>query len=417
MKDDEFISVDALLEEFEGAPFENLSFEEWNAKVENPKFRIYYPSQFSREAPELKFDEPKDGSAPKKDGSGMAKFTFSKMHEQHGKGRESSCVVTTPAMHAASGFRESDTGNGFVKSIKGILDLNNPHHRQFWYGCMNPIIAKCALMMLENPGKWGLSCPKYGPDANRNTKKFTEHFNDAMKSFFDLIRFPKISETEIDILSPNRIFYMNPLEYYDEKKEKWNRMKTFLPGSTEPVSMDAIENICKGWMIKNGKAVKGKPKGFEYSADLLITRVVRTSGNSIQIKILNLYIHRFYTTVYKGGRETKHLATLEGRLQNDFSRFVGLEGFKDESEPRQTRAAKSGFNPMIGNESNSQTEQPAEEVPTNVPDVSLTQPMQKTSEASEQRQAESTSSGGKTLPARKFTGFKKPGAAASASDA
>lgn len=409
IKDAEFIEFpEEFLEEFDKAPWDMLSFEEYNASIEDPKFRIYYPTDFRRTCPTMKFDEPKNGSAPKADGSGDAKFTFSKIHEDDGKGHTSSCIVTSPAMHAPSGYKESDTGNGLVKSIKGILDFNNPHHRHFWFKTMTDVIRNCAESTLAFPGMFGLSSEVFGPDADKNSKKYKKALEAAINSFFELIRLPKIGEKEYDRTSTKRTFYINPLVWYNEKKKAWNNMKVYLPGSSEVTSLEALENICKGWIVKDGRVVMGKPKGFEFSVDLLITRIVRTSGNSIQVKGLSLYIHRFYKSERKGARETKQLQSLQGRLKNDFDRFLGLEGFKDETQKKENQQ-KPKFNPMSSS-SESIPVAKAEVIPSDVPDQSQLEGKGKAEDTEVKTGGDeaSESSSTKSVPtARKFSAFGK----------
>jgi hypothetical protein len=358
-------------------------------------------------APLMKFDPPKSGTSLKKDGSGeMAKFTFSKIHEPVGKGRERSYVITSPAMISPSGFKESDTGNGLVKSIKAILDFNNPHHRHFWFGPMTEIITSCTMHILQNPTEYGFTFEALAPDADLSSKKNARIFEDVFNKFFPLLRLPKIGEKEFDRASTRRTFYINPLMFYDDKKKVQNNMKVFLPGSSESISLDQLENICKGWIPKNGKVVKGKLKGFEFSIDLLISRMVRTSGNSIQVKGLNLYIHRFFKSESKGARESKQLQSLQGRLTSDFDRFAGLEGFKDETE-RITPLNLKKINPMAGSASSEERSQKATEIPpTDFPTENFTEGGGKSHDAGTN---ESKTSSKPASSVRKFTPFKRAG--------
>lgn len=400
---------ESLLEDFPRAPWEELTFEQWNEKIEEAKakFRIYYPAAFTMNAPPMKFEAPKSDTAPKKDGSGeMAKFLFSKIHEPLGRGREMSYVITSPAMIAPSGYKESDTGNGLVKSIKGTLDFNNPQHRHFWFGTMTEVISMCTMHILQYPTEYGFTFEALPPDADMTSKKNIRIFEDVFNKFFPLLRLPKIGEKEFDRESTRRIFYINPLMYYDPKKKVQNNMKVFLPGSSESTSLDCLENICKGWLPKNGRVVKGKPKGFEFTVDLLVSRIVRTSGNSIQIKGLNLYIHRFFKAESKGARESRQLTALQGRLANDFNRFAGLEGFKDETVKAAPSKLKK-INPMAGSNGEGQDTKAEEKPPSDLPDENFARAGGKSAVANVEQPDSKTPAKTATSSTRKFTSFKR----------
>lgn len=315
-------------EEFDKANWKNYTFEEWNESITEEKRRIYYPSIFTMICPEIKFDPIKEDSKPKKDNSGeMAAFRFIKMHELKNNNKAISLTVTTPAFTTDGGFRDHDTGNGTVKSIKSSFDYNNPHHRHFWIEIVQQILNKTADEMLRDPSKFKIKCDPYLTPEDRLKKKYQSDFEKTLESITDVFRFPKVGEKQDDRTSTSRMFYVNPLIYTDPKTGEINETKVYLPGSKTPVSLNVLENICKGYMFVDGKIVRGKPKGFEFSAQLLFSRLTFTSKSAMQIKATAIYIHRFYKSTTGSNKDERHLNTLQDRIQADSERFLGLEGF------------------------------------------------------------------------------------------
>lgn len=376
LKDCEFIDFGELEEDFPKCEFVTQSFEDYNESIEDLKKRIYFPSEMTMEVPKLIFTEPKTDTHVKDDGT-SGKHTVMRIKESNGRGKGSSLIITTGALICPKGYVESDTGNGIVKSIKAEFNMNNPHDRHFKLCVIDGIIDECAYGVLASPTDFGLTCEAYDSTADKTSKPFKKAFDAARNLFTDPFRLVKIGEKEVDRESPVRILYINPLNYYNKEKDQLNEMKVFLPGASEPISPSILENICKGWHKKNGEIVKGKPKGFEASFDLLITRVVRTSGTSVQIKGLNLYIHRFFDIDFKSAKTEKHLQGLQGRLNADFEQYDGLENFVDvteKSNEEKPTQDNEQFNPMGKSSSISLTtpnKKEEEEVPLDVPEINL----------------------------------------------
>lgn len=413
----EFIGFGELEEDFPKCEFLIQLFEEYNESIEDPKKRIYFPSEMTMEVPTLIFTEPKTDTHVKDDGT-TGKHTVMKLKESNGRGKGSSLIVTTGALICSKGYVESDTGNGIVKSVKAEFNMNNPHDRHFKLCVFDGIIDECAYGVLASPTDFGLTCESYDSTADRTTKSFKKAFEAARNLFTDPFRLVKIGEKEVDRESPVRILYINPLNYYNKEKDQLNEMKVFLPGATEPISPSILENICKGWHKKNGEIVKGKPKGFEASFDLLVTRVVRTSGTSVQIKGLNLYIHRFFDIDFKSAKTEKHLQGLQGRLNADFEQYDGLENFVDETEEKQEDKPTQDnfqFNPMGKSNVKSHVTTPnkkvEEEVPTDIPDINISNVDGENDESGETdnlNTKDETTEVVETKAPRKFSRMKRP---------
>jgi hypothetical protein len=312
------------------------NFEEWNEKQE-PIKRIYYPREFSLEPPKIKFDEAKKDTAPKNDGSGgTAEFKKIMIKEPRPGGKDRSVVVSTPAMIAPSGYKETNTGTDFVKSIKAILDMDNPHHRYWWYRVMDPIVTACADATLSAPGLFDLKCQKYATEADRRHKNYPAHLADAKKQFCDIIRIPKTAE-EFDLTSPKRIFYLNPMNIpaaeatENTKARPANEMAVFIGGQKK--TMEELEHLCMGYTsVKDPVTGESKielknPCGFEFSAELLITRVFRASKTSLQIKVKNIYIHRFFRIPRGESAAMIKAKSIAEKIHSDFEQF-DLKGFK-----------------------------------------------------------------------------------------
>lgn len=410
-----FIGFGELEEDFPKCKFLIQSFEEFNESIEDPKKRIYFPSEMTMEIPKLIFTVPKTDSHIKEDGT-SGKHTVMGLKESNGRGKGSSLIITTGALICPKGYVESDTGNGIVKSIKAEFNMNNPHDRHFKLCIIDGIIDECAYGVLASPTDFGLTCEAYDSTADRSTKSFKKAFDAARNLFTDPFRLVKIGEKEVDRESPVRILYINPLSYYNKEKDQLNEMKVFLPGTSEPISPSVLENICKGWHKKNGEIVKGKPKGFEASFDLLVTRVVRTSGTSVQIKGLNLYIHRFFDIDYKSAKTEKHLQGLQGRLNADFEQYNGLENFVDpteESNEGKPTQDNIQFNPMGKSSNNSHTtpnKNIEHEVLPDVPDINtfdVKDKNEKSTESFDSTTKEEIPAGIETKAPRKFSRMKK----------
>lgn len=410
----EMLSVPELYrEEFPRANFEDLTFEEWNEQQE-PKFRIYTVSDFNVESPEISMSQPTAGSKLKPDGT-VANFTFSKLKTVGGKGREEACMIHTPSMIAPGGYRKNDTGNGDVTSVKAIMDFNNPHHRQFWFGCMEPILENIACEMMTSPGSWGLDGSRLErlPKGEKPSNSYKRAMEKARDKICKILRVPKISKTQNDDTSTKRIFYMNPLDIpemtdKEGKKIPKNQAKVYMPGDDErPTTLAALENYCKGFLLKDGKVYLAKPKGFEFSAKLLLSRVTRTSNSSLQIKFASIYIHRFFNIERNNAADKLHLSNLDGRINVDVDRYLGLENFKEVVEEDPTaKTSKRGFNPMVGNETHNDEEEYA-------PDAESLHDSTSTSNASAPPSTEASTastSRSKFIPARKFTPLRKPAA-------
>lgn len=393
----------AFTDVYEDAPFQELTFEEWNEQQE-PKFRIYTVSDFDMQTPDIIIGDVTQGSKLKPDGQ-TANFCFSKIKVSKGKGREESCMIQTPSMIAPGGYRKTDTGNGEVTSVKAIMDLNNPHHRQFWFGCLEPMLEKLAINMLTNPVPWGIDCPKTDP----TSKNFEKNLEKARDGICKILRVPKVSKTEADNTSTKRIFYINPLDIpeskdKDGKKIPGNQARIFMPGDDEhPVSLATLENYCKGFFLKDGQVCRSKPKGFEFSAKLLVSRLMHTSKNSLQIKLASVYIHRFFNIERNNAFDKNHLSNLEGRINVDVDRYIGLENFRDEDEESApSKSSKRGFNPMVSDETHNEED--------DAPDMESLHESSSTPQASAPAEvpapATSTTKS-KFIPARKFTPVRK----------
>lgn len=331
IKELEFVGIQ-IYDMIEDHRIENLTFEEWNEK-QISKNRIYHPTAFTMEAPIATFDKIETGSAINEKNE-VVSFTFTKMKEDKGHGRLQSIVVTSPACISQRGFRENEAKGQKIKSTGAILDMSNPHHRHFWEITCMGIVNQFIDFMMTNPGQWDFKFKKIDSDFDRNSTKYKDAYKTALESLSTIIRFPKIGE-EFDTESNIRMIYINPMNYIDKKDPKKNsHMKTFLPHQTEPITQDDLELICQGWEIdpNTKEPVLGKPKGFEFSFRWLFSRGVRTSKNSIQPKGTAMYIHRIFDAPEFESKDSRHMKSLEETIDADFSRFVGVSGFKKTEE-------------------------------------------------------------------------------------
>lgn len=344
IKDLEFIGLH-MYDEIEGHRVEDLTFEEWNQK-QLPKNRIHHPTAFTMVAPKIIFDKIEAGSAIDEKGQPVS-FKFSKMKEDKGHGRQVSILVTSPACISQRGFRENDTSTGKIKSTGAILDMSNPQHRHFWEVTCMGIINQFVEFMMTSPGTWDLKFKAVTADTDKSSKKYIDAFKSASESMSTIVRYPKIGE-EFDTESNIRMIFINPMNYVDKTDPKKSSfMKTYLPHQKEPITQDEIELICQGWEVnpETGKIFQGKPKGFEFSFSWLFSRGVRTSKNSVQPKGTAMYIHRIFDAPEFESKDSRHMKTVEESISEDFSRFVGVSGFK-KNEEAQPSTAMVNFIPM-----------------------------------------------------------------------
>jgi len=316
------------------------TFAEWNNE-QLEKNRIHYPCPFTIEVPIIKFGKIMDGTAINDKGENV-KFKFINYKEDKGSGREISTIITSPAVNSFYGYRENDTGSGKVKSFAVSFDMNNPHHRHFleftWKGITDQIVE--FIMMNPGPFKFEFNSTNITDDY-RESDDYRDNYRDIYKGFSKIIRFPKLGE-EADLTSNLRSVYVNPMKYLGEKnpdgswKKKPSDMIVYLPGNKDPITPEHLERICLGYEYnrETNTETLGKPKGFECSFSWLCNRVVGSSKISIQPKCSALFIHKIYDAPERTSRNDIHLSELQN-IQEDFSKFVGISGFKGQEPERQ----------------------------------------------------------------------------------
>ena len=154
------------------------------------------------------------------------------------------------------------------------------------------------------------------------------------------------------------MIYINPSNYVNkEDPTKSSKMKVLLPGNGEhEISLEDLYEICRGSEIgPNGEIIAGKPKGFEFSFRWLFSRGTRTSKNSLSPKGTAIFIHRFFEAPAIESKDEKHLKLLQETINEDFSKFVGVSGFKHEEE--RSIPANNKFLPMESSSSSSSSEE------------------------------------------------------------
>ena len=292
-----------------------------------------------------------EGTVPEGPNAGQ-KYSFVVFKQDKGNGILRSIKMITPSLIAKNGFRELVTKKGtLVKTIISSLDMNNPHHRQFFLGPYMGVYTDMIDFMIDNPSKCGIK----GNDAIAMTKNkkgstiynqsYNQWFTKLLDEMGSCFRYPveKIPNSTgdgfdefPDKTSNLRTIFLNPLEFKggidkSGKEIKPSYMIAYIPGDKQPYTMEELEAICLGYETDNdGNIVKGKPKGFEYSAELLVNRGVFNAITSLQIKTSVVYVHRFFDAPEYISESDIHRKQVEelSTQDEDFTRVVGVRGFK-----------------------------------------------------------------------------------------
>ena len=352
--DAEFVDFGELPELFPSCEFKDQTFEEYNESVTDPKFRIYTPCTMTMELPQINFEPSVDGTYEDKKEKKTGKYTFTRIREFNPRGKDYSLSITTPAFLCPQGFKKTDTGNGVMLSMKGYFNMNNPQHRHFKLGIIDAIIHLCSKEIMKFPNTYGLLQQAYVDDSLADTKPYQRAYDAARALLKDTFKCPIIGEKQFDLESPVRTWYINPLDYHDKEKEILNDMQVFLPGMDTPVKPVVLENTCKGFYMKRHsdgvmEKVKGPRKGYECSAEILVTRMVKTSGTSVQFKCSKLFIHRFFEIQGGNGSAAVHLKDIQDRITADYEQYVGLnEADTSDEKPdeKKIEANSAELNPM-----------------------------------------------------------------------
>lgn len=359
-RESEFIGLEPYAN-ITGHRVEKMTFEQWNRK-QIKKNRIYKPSPFDMQTPNITFGEIKTGTKEGKDENGAPKtvsFNFAKLKEIRRKGVEVNVKVTSPAVISQCGYETKKTKSGEIRSIGVYFDMNNPHQRHFWEVTCMGIINKTIAFMLANPGSFGLDSKASVLSLPHTHIDYMMAYGLAFKSLGKIAWYPKNGD-ETDTESNLRMMYLNPSDYKDkEDPSKNNCMKILIPsthGRVE-ISLDDLYDICAGFEKDpvTGEKIQGKKKGFECSYTWLFSRVVKTNTNSLGPKCTDLFIHRFFEAPNIEKREDKHLKSLtESNIEVDMSRYIICGGKSAAKIP----VAPEAFQPMAQGSSNTGSFQP-----------------------------------------------------------
>ncbi len=318
------------------------TFQEWNRDQE-PFNRILYPLEFdTSETENVQFEKPVTGIEYTGADGKKGTYTSVDISQKKGSKKINGVTLNLPSVISRRGYCELK--EGAPKCIPFVMDLNNPHHRHFLYVTYKSFVIKVIEMMLMNPSAFGIQKKAFSESdiADKESKKY----KDAIASIYDsgtfkhFWRYPQEGE-EIDTESNMRMCFFNPIEKHGSKATKDKKAsKDFITsvflvfgGKSHKISLRQLEKICEGWEInEEGQEFLGKPKSIEFAPKVLFSRATYTNCPSLKPTWTSLVI----TDIFEGeppkradearAAEAQAYANKSG----DFSKFVGLEGFKDE---------------------------------------------------------------------------------------
>ena len=318
------------------------TFQEWNRDQE-PFNRILYPLEFdTSETENVQFDKPVTGIEYTAADGKKGTYNSSDIYQKKGSKKVNGVTLNFPSVISRRGYCELKEGT--PKCIPFVMDVNNPHHRHFLYVTYKSFVIKVIEMMLMNPSAFGLPRKAFSEAdiADKDSKKYKDAIASIYNSgsFKHFWRYPTEGE-ESDTESNMRMCFFNPIEKpgtkatKDKKASKDFITSVFLVfgGKSHKISLRQLEKICEGWEInENGEEVLGKPKSIEFAPKVLFSRATYTNCPSLKPTWTSLVV----TDIFEGeppkradearAAEAQAYANKSG----DFSKFVGLEGFKDE---------------------------------------------------------------------------------------
>lgn len=325
-----FFKVEDIEKEQERSNLRNMTFNEWN-RSQDPWNRILHPVTFDINAfqdGEIEFGELKK-NVQYNIGSKSGNYNFMPMMKKGKKG--GGITLSLPSVISQRGYCRLNEEVG--KCVPFVMDMNNPHHRHFLYYVYPSFLKIVVEKIMENPGDFKSTMQSLrNPSAQRGTQDYTlTYFGiySAIKHFF---RFPK-NGSETDNSSNLRMCFFNPIDRPKTEKSAGftTTVKVLMKGKIKEISLKTLERICEGWDTKDGKLVKGEPKGIEFSGHINFGRI--TGSGSVGLKVTGTYIE--ITDIFpakRGEREAERHAQETLKLINTnktFDSILGIDNFKD----------------------------------------------------------------------------------------
>ncbi len=333
--------------------FEQLTFNEWNAKMEAWE-RIYAPSTFDTDpVPDgkIEFGEIKrDQEYTAKDGS-KGTYSFTDISTDRNGKKVKGFTLRGPSV--VSNFGYCVLKEGQPKCIPFKLYLENPHHVHFMevtYRSFSRHLYEFIMLNMGMSGKTKKSLSKAEVEG-RSSDKYKEYFKSIDESFVNFFKFPKNGE-ELELDANYRRCVLNPsnIEAKGEKKEFKTSVYLCSGKGREKITLEQLELICEGWENTGEKDdkgefiyVKGKRKALEFSFDLQFSRLTCAKEANAKVTLTAMYITDIFESPdisRADDKRAQEIASSENLANVDLSQFAGLK-FKGETEDKGQKFSRT----------------------------------------------------------------------------